>query len=114
MPTPGAKYQQTTTHALNQGKIGQNANRWLAQKIDAFGETVIASEATDQQFAKFIWQVLPLLYQGQQTKMMRSFDEHFDNRDWNDQTERAHALARLVEINRSRGKENRIRLFIED
>lgn len=109
----GTTYQQKATHALNQGKIGQNVNRWLAQKIDAFGEIVVAGEATDRQFAKYIWQVLPQLYKGQAAKMITAFDTYFDNRDWNDQTERAHALARLVEINRTREKEKRIRLFVD-
>lgn len=109
----GVRYQQKTTHILNRGKLGQNTNRWLAHKIEVSGQTVTAGEATDKEFAIYIWTVLPQLYKEQTTKMNRAFDAYFDC-DWVDQMERAHALARLVEINRSRGKGNRIRLFIEN
>ena len=109
----GVRYQQKTTHVLNRGKIGQNTNRWLAQKINVSEQIITAGEATDKQFAIYIWWILPQLYKDQRKKMITAFDAHFDNRDWNDQTERAHALARLVEINRSKDKERRIKLFVE-
>lgn len=112
MSTLGKTFQQTTTHVLNQGKLGQNANRWLAQKISVPERIVSAGEATDKEFAIYIWQVLPQLYRDQPTKMMRAFDEYFDC-DWVDPMDRAHALAHLVEINRSRDKEKRIKLFVE-
>ena len=113
MPLIGVKYQQKAPHLLDRGELGKNVNRWLNHKICIAGYIVTAGEATDKQFAIYIWSVLPQLYKGQTTKMNRAFDEHFD-RDWTDLIERAHALARLVEINRSRGKGKRIRLFLEN
>lgn len=110
MPT-GVRYQQKATHTLNRGEIGQNANRWLTQKIEVTGCVTSAGEATDKQFAIYIWQILLQLYKDEK-KMMHAFDEHFDF-DWTSQMDRANALAHLVEINRSREKEKRIRLFVE-
>ena len=112
MPTQGVTYKQKATHKLNRGELGQNANRWLAHKIEVSGYIVSAGEATDKEFARYIWQVLPQLYKDE-TKMMRAFDEHFD-RDWASQMDRASALAALVDINRSRDKGKRIRLFVEE
>ena len=107
-PTP---YVHETTHVLNWGELGQRTNRWLAQEINVSGHIVPAGEATDKEFAIYIWSVLPQLYRNE-TKMIRAFDEHF-NRDWSSQMDRANALAHLVEINRSRKKEKRIRLFVD-
>lgn len=112
MSTLGVTYQQKATHVLNRGKIGQNANRWLAHKIEVAEHIISAGEATDKQFARYVWQVLPQLYIDEK-KMMHAFDEHFD-RDWASPIDRANALAILVEINRSRGKGKRIRLFVEN
>lgn len=111
MSTAGTTFKQKATHKLNRGETGQNSNSLLAHRIQPFERIVSVREATNEEFAEFIWWALQQLYTDEK-KMMDAFDEHFDV-DWTSRVDRAGALVNLVEINKSREKQRRIRLFVK-
>lgn len=110
MPLTGARYQQKKTYKLNTGEISKDAPVSLTHKIKPFERIVTVREATNEEFAEFIWQMLPQLYT-KEKRMMNAFDDLFDL-DWTSPVNRAGALINLVNINKSREKSKRIRLFV--